>query len=100
MTNNESGFESLAFDDVKRWKAETVVVDDAISSLRASQGDDEADALTQKLYMATARPRDHEAATIHLMRRYGHADGIDVPEIGRVRVRWMDDVMTVLEKAP
>ena len=98
MINNESGFESLAFDHVKCWTAEKLVVDDAISSLGAAKSEGEVSTATKRLNMATVRACDCESAAIHLMRRYGYADGIDVPEIGRVRVRWMDDVMTVLEK--
>ena len=100
MSNSESGFETLAFADVKRWTAEKLVVDNAVSALRAAKSDREVAAATERLYMAAARARDFEKAAIYLMRRYGHADGIDVPEIGRVRVRWLDDGMTVLEKAP
>ena len=100
MSNDDLGFESLASDDVKRWTAARLIVDDAISALRSAELDDEIDADTRRLYMAAARARAFEKAAIYLMRRYGHADGIDVPEIGRVRVRWMDDCMTVLEKTP
>ena len=97
---HELGFETLAFDDVKRWTAEKLVVDTAVSALRAAISDREVAAVNERLYMADARARAFEKAAIYLMRRYGHADGIVVPEIGRVRVRWLDEGMTVLEKAP
>ena len=46
--------------------------------------------------MAAARARAFEKANIYLMRRYGHADGIDVPEIGACPRppdgRWYDGV--------
>ena len=99
MANNESGFETSVAEDMKRWTAEKLVVDGAIWSLRSAKSGCEVAAATERLYIATARAHEFEKATKYLMRRYRHADGIDVPEIGRVRVRWVEDGITVLEKA-
>ena len=94
------GFGTLTFEDVKRWTAEKLVVDDSVSALRAAKSDCEIDAATQRLYMAAARARGFANAAICLTRRYGFADGIEVQGIQRVRIRWLEDDMKVLENAP
>jgi hypothetical protein len=98
-SNDELGFDTLAFDDIRRWRPALEVVDGVIASLRAARSDEEAHAATRELHLAMARARDSESNAIHLMRRYGYADGVDVPEIGRVRVRRLDDWTPVLEMA-
>ena len=100
MSDDGLGFETLAFDDIRRWQAAMKLVDGAISSLRAAGTDEEVVAATRDLLMATSRARDSESEAIHLMSRYGYVDGVDVPEIGRVRVHWIDDGMKVLEMVP
>ena len=100
MSNDDLEFESLAFDDAKRWVDAKRLVIEAVSSLRTAHANDEIAAATERLLLAAASARDYESAAIHLMKRCGYADGIDVPEVGRVRVRWMEDGMMVLEKAP
>ena len=97
MSDDEGGFETLAFDDIRRWQAARKVVDGEIVSLRAARSGEEVTAATRDLHLAAARARDFESRAIDLMKRYGYADGVDVPEIGRVRVHWMDDGMKVLE---
>ena len=97
-TNDDDlGFHTLAFDDIRRWHAALKVVDGVIASLRAARSDEDVQAATRELHLAMARARDFESNAIHLMRRYGYADGVDVPEIGRVRVRWLEDWTKVLE---
>ena len=97
MSDDEGDFETLAFDDIRRWQAARKVVDSAISSLRTAGTEEEVGAATRELYLAAARARDFESRAIDLMKRYGYAAGVDVPEIGRVRVQWMNDGMKVLE---
>ena len=93
-------FEDLSFDDIRRWRAALQVVDGVIASLRAARSDEEVQAATRELHLAIGRARDIEATATHLMRRYGFAEGLDVPEIGRVRVRCLDDGMDTLEMVP
>lgn len=98
--DDELGFHTLAFDDIRRWREALQVVDGVIASLRAARSDEEAEAATRELHLEMARARDFESNAIYLMRRYGYAEGVDVPEIGRVRVRRLEDWMTVLEMVP
>lgn len=100
MSNDELGFETLAFDDVKRWTAEKLAVDDVISSRCPAKSDREVAAATERLNMKAAGARDFKSAAFRQMRHHGHADGIDVPKIGRVCVRRMEGSMTVLGKVP
>ena len=98
--DDDLGFHTLAFDDIRRWQAALEVVDGVIASLRAARSDEDVQAATRDLHLAMARARDFESYAIDLMKRYGYADGVDVPEIGRVRVRWLEDWTKVLEMVP
>ena len=100
MSDDDLGFETLAFDDIRRWQAAMKLVDGAVSSLREARIDADVATATRDLLMAASRARDSESEAIHLMSRYGYADGVDVPEIGRVRAHWMDDGMKVIEMVP
>ena len=54
MSDDGLGFETLAFDDIRRWQAAMKLVDGAISSLRAAGTDEEVVAATRDLLMATS----------------------------------------------
>ena len=90
--------ESLVSGDIERWIEATSLVDEAVASLRAAQSDDEIAAAAQTMYLAASRARDYESSAAYYMRRYGYADGVNVPGAGRFRVRQIDEFMDVLEE--
>ena len=98
MSDDVPAFSTLSHDDIRRWAAARSVVESTITSLREAESGEDVAALIEALHLATARARDHESAAIHLMKRYGFADGVEVPGIGRFRVHWMDDGTKVLER--
>ena len=97
MTDDDLGFDTLSHDDIRRWRDALADVDGAVAALRGARSDGDAAAAKRDLLMAASRARDAESSAAHLMRRYGYADGVDVPDVGRFRVRWLDDGMEVLE---
>ena len=76
------------------------LVNEAVVSLRTAQTDAEIAAATQRLYFEASRARDCESNATYYMKRYGYSDGVNVPGIGRFRVRWLDDGMKILEEIP
>ena len=90
--------ESLVSGDIERWIEAMSLVDDAVVSLHAAQSATEIAAASQRLYLAASRARDYESSATYYMRRYGYADGVDVPGAGRFRVRQIDEFMDVLEE--
>ena len=95
MANNESGFETSVAEDMKRWTTEKLDVGGANWSVRSAKSGGEAVAATERLNLNAAGVRDFNSTAFHQMRHHGHADGIDVPKIGRVCVRRMEGSMTV-----
>jgi len=100
VSDDTPAFSTLSHDDIRRWAAARSVVESTIASLTEAESSEDVAALTEALHLATARARDHESAAIHLMRRYGFADGVEVSGIGRFRIHWMDDGTKVLERIP
>ena len=90
--------ESLSWDDIKRWITAMHLVDEVIVSLRTAQTDTEIVAAKQRLYLEMSRARDYESSATYYMRRYGYSDGVNVPGVGRFRVRRLDDGMSTLEQ--
>ena len=90
--------ESLVSGDIERWIEAMCLVDEAVASLRAAQSDDEIAVAAQAIYLAASRARDYESSAAYYMRRYGYADGVNVPGAGRFRVRQIDEFMDVLEE--
>ena len=97
MTDDDAGFDTLAFDDIRRWWNALALVDEAVDGLQGARSDGDVEAARRDLLMAASRARDAESSAIDLMKTFGSAGGLDVPGIGRVRVRWLDDGMKVLE---
>ena len=97
MTDDDLGFDTLSHDDIRRWRDALADVDGAVAALRASRSDGDADAAKRDLLMAASRARDAESSAIDMMKTYGYASGVDVPDVGKFRVRWLDDGMKVLE---
>ena len=71
-----------------------------IASLREAQSDGDVSRLTKRMRLTAAQARGSESAAIHLMSRYGYSDGVDVPELGHLRVVWHDDGFKTLEVLP
>lgn len=100
MTADELGFETLAWDPIRRWQGQLRNVELAITELRSAPPDSEEDALLERLRFASARARDAESYAIEMMKTYGHSDGVDVPGAGVFRVVWHDDGLKTLEPLP
>lgn len=90
--------EGMCIEDIQKWTAAMLEVDNAIVALRAAQTDSEVAAAKRRLYLEASRARDHESNAAYEMRRYGYSDGVDVPGIGRFRARRLEDWTAVLER--
>ncbi len=90
--------EGMCIEDIQKWILAMGRVDEAIAALRAAQTDAEIADAKRQLYLETSRARDLESSAAHYMRRYGYADGVDVPGVGRFRTRRLDDWTAVVER--
>ena len=92
--------ESLAFTDIQQWQSALRGADEAIQALRNAQSDAHLAEARGQVIEAFARARDFETAAIHVMSRYGYADGVRAPGMGLVRINYIDDTLKMLEIVP
>ena len=103
MSNDEAGFEgefeARLFDDIREWLDRMKLVHAAVEALRNARAGEDVEAATTKLVQACSRARDSESYAIHVMNRFGYADGVNVPGSGRFLVHRLEDGTEVLVEA-